>query len=54
MNDTLVACDHCGVVYEKTRAGEFIRCPTCDSTTRKKTPIPGVGRVNKWWSEVKV
>lgn len=51
MKDQLVACDYCGVVYEMIRAGKFVNCPTCDTTADSK-PIPGIGRVNKWWSKV--
>lgn len=50
--DDLVACDGCGVVYDKLPASDFVRCPVCDHGTRKTTPMPQLGRVHKWWSKV--
>lgn len=50
--EELVSCNHCGVVYDKNRACDLVRCPVCDSGAHKRTPIPGVGRVHKWWTEV--
>jgi hypothetical protein len=50
--DELVSCDDCAVVFDRTKVGDFVRCPVCDYGVRKTTPVPKLGRVHKWWSEV--
>jgi len=51
MND-LVACSNCGVVFKLPKVSDYLRCPVCDHRDGETTPVPKVGRVNKWWDRV--
>ncbi len=51
MSETFVACEHCGVVFEKSRAVESPLCPVCEMGGPRRA-VPRQGYAQKWWTEL--